>query len=317
MLAFGPVPSRRLGHSLGINNIQPKACSYSCVYCQVGRTLRMEVERRSLFGPEEVLAAVTDKLDKVRSRKEPVDYLTFAPDGEPTLDINLGLEIEMVRRTGVKVAVITNASLLGREDVRSELMKADWVSLKVDAVTEKTWTRVNRPHRSLQAGAVQDGMLRFAGDFTGALATETMLVRGLNDTEESVGAVGDFLARLQPSVSYLAVPIRPPAEKRGQPPDEETVNRAFQLLSGKVDRLEYLIGYEGNAFASTGDAEADLLSITAVHPMRRDAVENLLAKAGAEWQVVDGLVARGEIAEVEHDGKLFYLRRFRGSGQGH
>lgn len=314
MIAFGPVPSRRLGHSLGINNIQPKACSYSCVYCQVGRTLRKQVERRPFFGPEEVVADVSAKLDNVRSRDEPVDYLTFVPDGEPTLDCNIGREIELVRRAGIKVAVITNGSLMGREDVRAELMRADWVSMKVDSVTERTWRKVNRPHQSLQLVRMLDGMQRFARDFRGTLATETMLVKGLNDTDESVGAVGEFLAQLRPAVAYLAIPIRPPAEKHGQPPGEEIVNRAYQLLLGKVDRLEYLIGYEGNAFASTGDAEDDLLSITAVHPMRRDAVQSLLAKSEAEWQVVDGLIARGEMVEVEHGGSRFYLRRFHDSG---
>jgi len=314
MIAFGPVPSRRLGHSLGINNIQPKTCSYSCVYCQVGRTLRKQVERRPFFRPEGMVADVNSKLDKIRPRNEPVDYLTFVPDGEPTLDSEIGREIELVRLTGIKVAVITNGSLMGRDDVRAELMRADWVSVKVDSVTERTWRRVNRPHRSLQLERMLDGMQRFARDFSGTLVTETMLVKGFNDTEESVGAVGEFLARLRPAVTYLAIPIRPPAEKRGQPPGEETVNRAYQLLLGKVDRLEYLIGYEGNAFASTGDAEDDLLSIAAVHPMRRDAVQSLLAKSGAGWQIVDGLISRGEIVEVEHGGSRFYLRRFLGSG---
>jgi wyosine [tRNA(Phe)-imidazoG37] synthetase (radical SAM superfamily) len=133
MIAFGPVPSRRLGRSLGINNIPPKVCSYSCVYCQLGRTLKMQVERQAFHLPEEILVAVQKKVNSVKAAGESIDYLTFVPDGEPSLDINLGHAIELLRPLGLPIAVITNASLIWREDVRTDLRKADWVSLKVDA----------------------------------------------------------------------------------------------------------------------------------------------------------------------------------------
>ncbi|MFO7742846.1 MAG: radical SAM protein, partial [Anaerolineae bacterium] len=133
MIAFGPVPSRRLGRSLGINNIPPKICTYSCAYCQLGRTIKMEVERRPFYEPEDILRHVQDKVEKSEGAGEAIDYLTFVPDGEPTLDANLGHEIELLQPLGIKIAVISNASLVWREDVREELGQADWVSLKVDA----------------------------------------------------------------------------------------------------------------------------------------------------------------------------------------
>ena len=108
----------------------------------------------------------------------------------------------------------------------------------------------------------------------GELVTETMLVEGVNDGAEHSGELPSFLARLKPATAYLAVPTRPPAEEWVQSPEEEVINRAYQILDEKVDRVEYLIGYEGNAFAFTGNVEEDLLSITAVHPMREDAVAN-------------------------------------------
>ena len=123
MIAYGPVPSRRLGRSLGINNIPPKICSYSCVYCQLGRTKKMQVDRTAYYEPQKILKAVRDKVHNVKQRGESIDYLTFVSDGEPTLDINLGHEIELVRQLGIKIAVITNASLIWREDVREELLK--------------------------------------------------------------------------------------------------------------------------------------------------------------------------------------------------
>jgi wyosine [tRNA(Phe)-imidazoG37] synthetase (radical SAM superfamily) len=318
MIAFGPVPSRRLGRSLGINNIPPKICTYSCVYCQLGRTIQMQVERRAFYPPEEVWRDVRDKVERAQDSGETIDYLTFVPDGEPTLDVNLGHEIELLRPLGIPIGVISNASLIWRQDVREELMTADWVSLKMDAVEEGTWRRVNRPPGTLRLEAILDGALAFASAFKGHLATETMLVEGLNDSEDRLREVVEFLARLRPATAYLSIPTRPPAEEWVQPPAEEAINRAYQILSEAVHRVEYLIGYEGNAFAFTGDVEDDLLSITAVHPMREDAVDVFLARAGADWEVVRDLVTQGELIEAKYGGYQFYLRtlRRRGASQG-
>jgi len=312
MIAFGPVPSRRLGRSLGINNIPPKVCTYSCVYCQVGRTLEIEVERRGFYDPQQILGDVQDKVRQAREAGESVDYLTFVPDGEPTLDVHLGREIEVLRSLGIKIAVITNGSLISRGDVREDLMKADWVSAKVDSTTEAVWRRVNRGHRSLQLASILDGMLEFAETFGGELVTETMLVEGANDGDDCIGEVAGFLARLRPAKAYLAIPTRPPAEERVRPPSEDVINRAYQILSERVDQVEYLIGYEGNAFAFTGNVEEDLLSITAVHPMREEAVREFLARAKADWVVVHGLIERDQLAEVDYEGRRFYVRKLRG-----
>jgi len=316
MIAFGPVPSRRLGRSLGINNVLPKTCTYSCVYCQLGRTTRMQVEREPFYDPEEILRAVQDKVEKAGEAGEPVDYLTFVADGEPTLDANLGREIELLKQSGIPIAVITNASLVWREDVREALLEADWVSLKVDAVEEETWRRVDRPHGTLSLAAILDGVLEFGRDYAGALATETMLVAGLNDGPESIAKVADFLARLRPATAYLSIPTRPPAEVWAHAPDEGALNRAYQILSEKVGQVEYLIGYEGGAFAFMGNVEEDLLSITAVHPMREDAVSAFLARAGANWSVVERLIERGQIVPAVYRGNTFYQRRLRKHDQG-
>jgi wyosine [tRNA(Phe)-imidazoG37] synthetase (radical SAM superfamily) len=156
-----------------------------------------------------------------------------------------------------------------------------------------------------------EGAVDFAKQYRGELATETMLVTGVNDGEEDLQAVAEFLARLQPDRAYLSIPTRPPAEPWAQPPSEQVVNRAYQILKKEVEQVEYLIGYEGNAFAFTGDVEQDLLSITAVHPMRQDAVSEYLARAGAGWQVVGRLVAQGELIQADHAGHTFYLRKLR------
>jgi len=312
MIAFGPVPSRRLGRSLGVNNIPDKVCSYACVYCQIGRTLRMEIERRPFYDPVIIFEEVSEKVDEARERGERVDYITFVPDGEPTLDSNLGVEAELLRDLGVPLAILTNSSLLWREDVRSDLLAFDFVSLKLDAVSEPLWRRIDRPHKALKLDEILEGMLEFRESFDGRLVTETMLIDGVEYGDE-LERIAEFLSRLNPDVAYIAVPTRPPAEPWVRPASEETINRAFQIFAGALgeDRVEYLIGYEGNAFAFTGNVEEDILSITSVHPMREDALRELLRKANADWSVVEKLINEGKLIELEYNGRRFYMRKLR------
>ena len=312
MKVFGPVPSRRLGRSMGINNIPAKVCTYNCVYCQLGRTVRMKVERTPFYEPREIFAEARAKVEKARQIGLRIDYLTFVPDGEPTLDVNLGREIEMLRPLGIKVAVITNGSLISRKDVREELAQADWVSLKVDCVREEVWRRINRPQPALHLPAILQGMQDFAKFFKGELVTETMLVRGLNNNLGRLQAVARFIERLQPAKAYVSVPTRPPAEKWVETPDEKSVNEAYQIFSQHLKRVEYLIGYEGNDFALAGDPQENILSITAVHPMREEALRRVLAEAGIEWSLVDGLVKEGKLVVLEYRGKVFYMRKLPG-----
>jgi wyosine [tRNA(Phe)-imidazoG37] synthetase (radical SAM superfamily) len=309
MLTFGPVPSRRLGRSLGINNIPPKACSYSCVYCQVGPTRTTEIVPRKFYTPDQIFQEVKKRLIQTREKGNRVDYLTFVPDGEPTLDSALSETIERLCPLGIPVAIISNASLIWREEVRETLMKADWVSLKVDAIDDPLWRRINRPHPSLDHQAILEGMSVFADSYTGTLATESMIVKGLNDNDQTANDLAGFLGKLCPDMAYLSVPTRPPTEKNVHAPDEASLNRVYQVISRKVKNLELLTGYEGNAFASTGDVAEDLLSITSVHPMREEAVRKFLDKAGTHWHVVEQLIADEQLKMTEYEGRKFYVRR--------
>lgn len=310
MITFGPVPSRRLGRSLGINNIPPKECSYSCVYCQVGRTLTMQTDRRTYYTPDTIVNEVRSRIEKAREQNDPIDYLTFVPDGEPTLDENLGELIRRLGPFGIKTAVITNSSLLWREDVHEELCRADWVSVKVDAVREETWRNVNHPHRSLNLDAILQGILEFSRIYPGELATETMLVRDRNDSREQLEEIAAYLSQVSPSSTYLSIPTRPPADRRVSSPDETVINHAYQIFQQKLEHVEYLIGYEGNAFSSTGNFEEDILSITAVHPMQEEAVRELLNRTDSEWEIMHRLIKEEKLAEIEHRGRKFFVRKF-------
>jgi wyosine [tRNA(Phe)-imidazoG37] synthetase (radical SAM superfamily) len=312
-IAFGPVPSRRLGRSLGINNVPAKTCSYSCVYCQVGRTTEITCERRAFYKPEDIATVVKQKIRQASLSNETIDYLTFVPEGEPTLDINLGKGIVLLRSTGFRVAVLTNASLVWRRDIREDLQKADVVCLKIDAVTENIWRKINRPHKDLNFDIILEGIIQFAKEFQRTIVTETMLIGDVNYGDE-LDRIAEFLANLKKlNRAYIAVPTRPPTEKWVTPPREEVMIAAFQVFSEKlgIDRVECLVGNEGNAFAFTGRVEHDLLGITAVHPMRETAIMEFLKKANADWEVVERLLKEGKLVALEYEGHRYYVRKLK------
>ena len=204
--------------------------------------------------------------------------------------------------------MITNGSLLWREDVRSRLSAADLVSVKVDSVSQDLWHRVNGPHRNLDLQVILQGIREFAAVYAGTLITETMLVAGLNDSPESLTLTAAFLATIEPRTAYLAVPIRPPAVVGTYSPDEPGLVRAYETYAARLPVVELLTGHEVGDFAHTGDAQEDLLAITAVHPMREAAVRRLLTEDGATWALIEALLAADALRAVEHAGERFYLR---------
>ena len=303
---FGPVPSRRLGKSIGINNIPPKICSYSCVYCQLGKSSKLLSDRQAYYDPNELLIEVKEKIKNAKSNNESIDYLTVVPDGEPTLDKNLGKLIDLLKPLGLKIAVITNSTLLYDPEVRYEISKADWVSVKIDTLDEKIWKKIDRPHKKIAFDSLLKGIKIFSQEFDGILVTETMLV---NDLNNDIKQVAEFIKDINVSVAYLSIPTRPPAYKWVQPPNEKIINTAYQIFKETFLNTEYLIGYEGNEFAYTGNVKDDILSITSVHPMREDAVKEYLKKAKSNFSIIDDLLQDNKIIVSEYNNERFYLRR--------
>ena len=318
-IAFGPVRSRRLGWSLGINNLPPKTCTYSCVYCQVGATDRARLEREAFFAPDEVVAAVRDRLTECRAAGQSIDYATFVPDGEPTLDSHLGEAIHGVASLGLPVAVLSNGSLLWRDDVRHDLAPADWVSIKVDTVDEATWRRLNRPIGDLRLETVLDGLRRFAAEYRGELVTETMLVAGLNDDEAALRRTAAFVSSLEPLRAYVAIPTRPPAEPWVRAPSPDAARRVadvFRAAEIPTSCLVEEIEAGEQPFAVAGDPAQGLLGIVAVHPMTASAARDYLARSGADWSVAQALLDSGRIVAVRH-GRRTYLRGSSGAARRH
>ena len=311
MIAFGPVPSRRLGYSVGINHIPAKHCSYSCVYCQVGRTTHMQLERQEFYPVNQIIAEVGQKVAEVAEAGKKIDYLTLVPDGEPTLDLNLAKIISRLKQFGIPVAVISNASLIDRLDVQQDLMQADWVSLKVDSVDESVWRRINRPPRRLSLPPILEGMLAFKQKFPGILATESMLVAGLNDDENTTRQLCSFLLELQPSISYLSIPTRPPAEVEVTPPSPEALQEIIEICAEQVPFVDLLFESEVGDFVSTGNLAEDILSITAVHPLREEALRDMVSAAGGTWQVVEDLLTSGGVSSIRYRNERYFLRHFK------
>lgn len=306
MIVFGPVPSRRLGRSLGINNIFRKHCSYSCIYCQIGRTPQQEIARRTFYQPEEITKAVSQRIQQLQETHQPIDYLTIVSEGEPTLDLNLGEILIKLKEQGIPCAVITNASLLYREDVREDLFKADCVSIKIDATTPQIWKTINRPHLDLHLEKIVQGIQTFAQEYSGRLLTETMLIQGVNDDIEELTKTASFIKKLSADASYLSIPLRPPAEKQVHPATKETIEQAYHIFQDNDLSVSINTAYEGSNLSYVQDLEHEILSIASVHPIREEGIQELVAKAHADWSVIETLIKQGKLKETIYKNKKFY-----------
>ncbi|MBN2612462.1 MAG: radical SAM protein [Bacteroidales bacterium] len=308
---FGPVPSRRLGQSLGINNIPYKICTYSCSYCQVGKAIKMQVNRQEFYKPKELADEVKSLLKDIQKNEQLPDYITIVPDGEPTLDIYLGKLIDELKNFKIPIAVITNSSLIHLPDVQEDLLKADFVSVKVDAVSFETWKKMDRPHKKLNLDDIKQGIQSFANQFGGKLVTETMLVSGINDSPVELENTARFIETFNPNTAYISIPTRPPAFKGVFPADENAVTAAYNIFRQHIAKVELLTGYEGNAFSSSGNFREDILSITAVHPMREDAVMELMHKTNDGKELLDNLLGENLLEKSGYGGHYYYLRKFK------
>lgn len=239
-LVEGPVPSRRLGDCLRVAALRHKTCSYDCVYCMHGRTVHLQRGQRTYIEPAEVVAAVLRRLETGGAGRTGVATVAFGAEGEPTLDRALEPKIRQLRSFGLRVAVLTNASLLWREEVRRALRPASWVSVKVDTVDETVWRRLNRPHAGLALPGVLDGVRRFAGDFRGELATETMLVAGVNDDVGDLERTAELIAELAPRTAWLSTPTHAPAEAWVETPSREALEFAEAIFETRVARVRWL-----------------------------------------------------------------------------
>jgi wyosine [tRNA(Phe)-imidazoG37] synthetase (radical SAM superfamily) len=302
---FGPVPSRRLGQSLGIDTIPLKTCNWNCVYCQLGRTVPLTNERREYYPRDEILAEVEQAL--AAHKPGEIDWVTFVGSGEPTLHIGLGRLIRKVKKlTTLPVAVITNGALLYLPEVREELAAADAVLPTLDAGNAKLYRKINRPHPDITFERLVDGLIAFRKEYLGELWVEVMLVCGLNDTEEALREIGTVLERVRPDEVHINLPTRPPVETWVEPPDEEGLMRALAILG---DVAHVVHPAEGSFDLSGSENVVDaIVGIITRHPMREDELRRALEKwtPGLVDAALEQLASSGQAQAVERYGMRFW-----------
>jgi wyosine [tRNA(Phe)-imidazoG37] synthetase (radical SAM superfamily) len=302
---FGPVPSRRLGQSLGIDPILLKTCNWNCVYCQLGRSMPLTNERREYVLDENIFFELERAL---RAHADGgIDWVTFVGSGEPTLHIYLGDMIRRVKRmTSLPVAVITNGSLLYQPEVREELSAADAVLPTLDAGTAELYRKINRPHPQITFERLVDGLVTFREEYRGKLWVEVMLVRGLNDTTEALEEIAKILQRVKPDAVHINLPTRPPVETWVQPTDDEGLMRAMSILGNIAEVVHPAEGaFDLSGFQNVVDA---VVSIITRHPMRQDELEKTLAhwSTGQVSEALSELESSGRAQVVERYGVRFW-----------
>jgi len=297
---FGPVPSRRLGQSLGIDTIPLKTCNWNCVYCQLGRSLPLTNERREYIPREEILAEVKSAL--VSHQPGEIDWITFVGSGEPTLHSGIGWLIRQVKSlTEIPVAVITNGSLLYQPEAREELSAADAVLPTLDAGNAALYQKINRPHGEITFERHLQGLVEFRREYRGKLWVEVMLVRDLNDTEAALTELAAALERVNPDEVHILQPTRPPVETWVQPADEEGMLRARAIL-GKVASLIHPASgtFDLSGFDNLVEA---VVSIVTRHPMREDELVTTLHR----WPPTDVNLT---LKQLEESGKAQVVERY-------
>jgi wyosine [tRNA(Phe)-imidazoG37] synthetase (radical SAM superfamily) len=313
-VVFGPVPSRRLGRSLGINNIIGKVCSFSCVYCQAGLTKKLLAGQKNYYSPMIIYAEVKKRLEELKADNEKIDFLSIVPNGEPTLDMNLEETLYLLQDFGIKTAVFTNSSLIWKKEVQFALKLADYVSIKMDADDDFTWKKINRPHPSLNLNNILKGISEFRENYKGRFVTETMLIKDYNDNEDDLIKIGHFIVQIKPDIAYVTIPTRPAALKGIHSPGIQKTYSAFRIIKSVYPDTQLLNIYEGNEFTVRDNTGDSLLSIISVHPMRKDAVENYLSRTNTDWQIITRLIEEDEIKEINYEGKTFFVRSKKTKG---
>jgi len=303
---FGPVPSRRLGASLGVDVIPSKTCTFDCVYCQLGVTKNKTADRQAFVSKANVINELKEILDKEANR---IDYVTFSGSGEPTLNSEIGEMIEQIKAfTNVPVAVLTNGSLLYRADVRKDLCKADLVVPSLDAIIEGTFLNVNRPHESLHLSMIIEGLREFSQEFQGKIWLEIMLVKNVNDDINELKYIADLVQDIKLNKIHLNTVVRPPAEEFALSVTREEMINIANLFD---ERVEIIADFD-KIVAHKVHANGELIEDRIVSLLKRRpcTVDDISASLGIHIneaiKYVNHLIENGLIRQLRNDNKWYY-----------
>ncbi len=281
---FGPVPSRRLGLSLGINIIPFKTCSFNCIYCEVGKTTNLTIERKSFFDVEEVKREFLETVEKVGK----IDFVTFSGSGEPTLNKDLGELIRFVKSfKKYKVAILTNSSLFFRKDVREELAECDVVVPSLDAVLEESFKKINMPHKNLSIDAIVDGLIEFSSSFSGEIWLEVLFVKDINDSKDDLDALCNAINQINPTRVQIGTVDRPPAYTSAKKLSPKEMMDIYTYMSAKVGKIDIIGSFNKENDAFYEDIERSIVKMINIRPCSK---EELKETFNADDEKIDGIL---------------------------
>lgn len=302
MHIYGPVPSRRLGFSLGIDIIPFKTCTLDCIYCQLGPTTQKTIRRREFFSPSEIFSQIKKKL----SSGQRIDYITFSGSGEPTLNLALGQLIREIKKiTSVPVAVLTNSTLFTRKNVRKVLMAADLVVPSLDAATQDIFFKINRPYKSLKVKEIIYGLSQFRKEFKGSIWLEIMLVKGVNDSLTHIKKLKKAISKIKPDKIQLNTVIRPPAEMFARPLNIKELKKIKNLLEKNCEIIAEFDKKE--QIPPSENLEDVILTMIKRRPVTLTDISSSLGKHKNEiLKYLNFLLKENKIRPVSHKGLKYY-----------
>ncbi|MFO8018774.1 MAG: radical SAM protein [Promethearchaeia archaeon] len=307
---FGPVPSRRLGQSLGIDPIPSKTCNYQCIYCQLGKTTNFTNLLQEFFPPDEILKELQTAIDENQGE---MDYITLVGSGEPTLYKRLDYLIKKIKEFTTKpICVITNGALMCKEKVFDALLMADVVLPTLDAGNKKKFIAINRPHPDIEFERLVDSYIRFREQFSGEFWLEVMLMKGINDSEKELISIKKKLDLIKPKRIDINVPIRPPAEEWVDIPDKSVFHRLNRIFGKYGKDSEINFPEIGNFHKYSGNFEQELINIIERHPMREDQIFKTFCNETLNQEQILGklkkLSQNNEINKMLYKGKVFWKK---------
>lgn len=298
---FGPVPSRRLGLSLGIDIVPMKTCSMSCIYCQVGKTSRTTISRRNYVSAREIIKELEEYLKK---SSQP-NWITFSGSGEPTLNSEIGKMIRGIRSlTDIPICVITNGTLLFKPQVQLDVIESDMVMPSLDSAREETFQKICHPHPDLKLDTIINGLVDFRKKYHGKIWLEILFVEGMNDSPEELKALLNAVKRILPDSIQLNTVVRPPAESFAKPVSMERLEEISTLFGEKA---EIIASFRKDSYEYETVKPDDVLKYLKRRPGSiGDISAALRAEKHEVERILDEFYRSGDIKQNEFFGKCFW-----------
>jgi wyosine [tRNA(Phe)-imidazoG37] synthetase (radical SAM superfamily) len=303
---FGPVASRRLGRSLGVDLVPYKTCSFDCLYCELGTTTHLTLERKMYSAPQEIIDELKGYLKKLALQP---DYITLGGSGEPTLHDHLGAIIAEIKKlTSIPVAVLTNSSLLYRDEVKEALLRADVILPSLDTVSPSLFTSLNRPHPALDVKKIIQGLIDFRKLFTGQIWLEILFCRGVNDAEEEIMRLHEVIREINPDKIQLNTLDRPPAEDSVFPVGREELERIKRFFGEKAEIITGSLPED--AQGDIADRKKRVYNLVKRRPCTFDEISLTLGiPKMALMDLIEALKNEGKVSQRLHNNQVYYQRR--------